>query len=56
MLQFFDTLRNQPLQIGNNNASNYLLDVKNLNSGVVVSISQRDLEDRIRTGHYVQLG
>jgi len=56
MLQFFDTIRNQPLVIGNNSAFDYLLDVKNVNSGVVLSISQRDLEDRIRTGHYVQLG
>jgi hypothetical protein len=56
VLKFFDTIRNQPLQIGNNNASNYLLDVKSVDSGVVVSISQKDLEDRIRTGHYVQLG
>ena len=55
MQKFFDTIRKESLTIGNNSGYDYLLDAKN-DRGITLTINQKELQDRIRSGHYIPLG
>lgn len=55
MLHLFDTSLKQPVLVMNNSGHDYLVDVK-LGNGVILKVSQNDLESNMRSGRYVMLG